>query len=171
MKISKLSGVLLVISLLVLAQIACVQVDGTANNNTGGAIEFGAVISVLCDGSYFDGRVQNEGYYFAGSVQKDGYFSFFLPFWIPNHEVSCTFNDLLRPTQYLSTEVYECISSNCSFTIAESAVQEDVSEVMFNYVCSIIHDCDAYCGAKGVCPLGPACTECLDGCESSMCPP
>jgi hypothetical protein len=154
MKICKLGTSLLFLICLFGFNAGCTTVEGTAVNITGGAMDHGAEISVVCDEDSFQDYVQEEGNFAIPVLAIDG---------------SCTFDPLEYPDEYGASHLYECISSNCDFTIAEGAVQEDLSEVMFTWACVAVDDCEEYCITKEECPGDIPCWVCMFLCELSKC--
>lgn len=130
------------------------SVSGTALNRGGETQEQNANISVTCSGSNFNSKVLEEGAFSIVVALADA---------------SCSFNDTEYLNQYGDIEIYECISPNCTFTIANHKIQGDLSEVRFNFDCMVLNDCENYCTNKGVCPDGAVCGDCLDLCGSVRC--
>jgi hypothetical protein len=130
------------------------SVSGTAVNLGGESQEQNANISVSCSGSNFNSKVLEEGAFNILVALADA---------------PCSFNDTEYLNAYGDIEVYECVSPNCTFTIVNQEVQNDLSEVSFAFDCMLIDDCVNYCANKGVCPGGSVCGDCLDLCESVRC--
>ena len=130
------------------------SVSGTAVNLGEEPQEQNADISVSCSGSNFNSRASVEGEFNIVVALADS---------------ACSFNDAEYLNQYGDIETYECVSPNCTFTIANQQVQGDLSEVIFAFDCMLIDDCEDYCTHEGVCPGGSVCGDCLDLCESVRC--
>jgi hypothetical protein len=130
------------------------SVSGTAVNGGGGPREQNADISVTCSGSNFKSKILEEGAFNIAVALPDA---------------PCSFNDAEYLNPYGDVEIYECVSPNCTFTIANQQVQHDLSEVSFTFDCMLIDDCENYCTQKGVCPSGSLCGDCLNLCKSLRC--
>ena len=130
------------------------SVSGTVVNLDGESQEQNANISVSCSDSNFNAKVSEGGAFNIVVALTDA---------------PCSFNDAEYLNQYGDIEVYECVSPNCAFAIANQQVQGDIAEVSFAFDCMVIDDCENYCTHKGVCPNGSLCGDCLDLCESVRC--
>ena len=158
--LSRLSVLLLIAGLVAFSGIIntgrenTTSVSGTAVNSGGEPQEQNANISVSCSGSNFNSKVLEEGAFNIVVALADA---------------PCSFNEAEYLNPYGDIEVYDCVSPNCTFTIANQQVQGDLSEVIFAFDCMLIDDCEDYCTHEGVCPGGSVCGDCLDLCESVRC--
>ena len=154
MKINTVGTSLLFLIFLFAFNSGCTTIEGTAVGITGGAMDQGAEISVVCGEGTFQDYVEEEGYFAISALTTDA---------------SCTFNPLEYPDEYGVSQRYQCISSNCDFAIADGEVQEDLSEVMFAWTCMVADDCGEYCTAREECPGSIVCDVCIFLCELSRC--
>lgn len=157
MKSSKLSGLLFLVALVVIAGSGCdsmTTVRGIAHNGGGIPIDTGAKISLNCSGINF-----------RSAVVDDGAFSILVPLV----ETDCAFNDLRYTDQYGGTEIYECVSHNCSFSITETDTVIDLWIVYFSFQCIEVRSCLNYCIDRGLCPGGSECTQCQEDCSRDSC--
>jgi hypothetical protein len=86
-----------------------------------------------------------------------------------NGETDCVFNDLRYTDPYGGTAIYECVSSNCSFSITETDTVIDLWIVYFSFQCMEVRSCLDYCTGRGLCPGGLECTQCQEECSRDSC--
>jgi len=163
MNISKLSGLLFLIGLMVLSGLACEYMTIVSGTAMDGFVDLqpikqGSEISVNCSGVDFQSTVLDEG-------------TFSIP--VTLKETSCSMNDLRYNDPYGATAIYECATTpNCSFTITETDTAIDLGMVGFLFVCIEVYDCEQYCTRPdgNDCPAGPTCEWCKADCENTLCP-
>ena len=119
-----------------------VQVTGFAQEEYGESLEQGTEISLNCSSEDFPSTIEEGG-------------NFSIP--VTLIEAECTFNDATYDDGFGGTNIYNCISLNCSFPITATDTEIALGDVFFVLECiDIPMGCVDYCLNRPDLPECPA---------------